>query len=356
MDTQRIQDEVILTRKLRDRLREASQGYSDDKIFLVFDRNTWSHCWPLVEGFRQVRTENILVVEAGEEHKTLDGVVTIWSRFGELGIDRMSLIVNIGGGMVTDLGAFAASTLKRGIAFINIPTTLLAMVDASVGGKSGINFRGFKNEIGVIRMPEKVFIHLPFLKTLGRDELLSGFAELLKAGLIADAGLWKELLTADVSDPVRPEWEEWIWRAIRIKQDIVAEDLNETGARKALNFGHTIGHAIESESLAVKTPVLHGFAVAWGMVIESRISATQIGLPWVQQDEIEKNLIRIFGALPDLSGKVSELISWMRYDKKNSGNQIHFTLLPSIGSFEVNHTLPEGEISRYLHAAGHFNG
>lgn len=341
-------NEVSLSSDLKADLRELSGPYPDDKIFLLFEKNTWTYCEPLIRGFRDVPDNHVLVLREGEEQKNIQQVMEVWSRFGEQGLDRRSLVINIGGGMLTDLGGFAASTLKRGVEFINVPTTLLAMVDASVGGKSGINFRGLKNEVGVIRQPHHVVLFLPFLKTLDRENMLSGFAEMLKAGLIADEGLWRRLKQFDLENYVEADLADLIWQSVRIKKRIVEEDPSETGIRKALNFGHTIGHAFESESLHAGTPCHHGFAVAWGMIAEACLSVSRLGLPAEDLKEIRETVIRLYGNLPDGFRKPEVLIPWMRFDKKNSDNQINFTLLEKTGKCRVNCTATEEEITHTL--------
>jgi 3-dehydroquinate synthase len=340
--------EVSLTSHLIEDLRELTGPFPDDKIFIVFEKNTWIHCWPLVKGFRLVPDDHILVLKDGEDQKNIDQVMEVWMRFGQLGLDRRSLIINIGGGMLTDLGGFAASTLKRGVAFINVPTTLLAMVDASVGGKSGINFRGLKNEIGVIRQPLHVLLYLPFLRTLDHDNLLSGYAEMLKAGLIADADLWNHLQRFDIEHYGEQELADLIWRSVQIKKLVVEQDPEETGIRKALNFGHTIGHAYESESLNLGAHIHHGFAVAWGMIAESYLSLKKLGLSERSFEEIRQTITRLYGNPPEGFRDAGVLIPWMRFDKKNSDNRINFTLLEETGKCRVNCTATNDEIAETL--------
>ena len=341
-------NEVSLTRDLHGDLRELVLPYPDDKVFLIYEANTWKHCHFYVQGFREVREDHILILDPGEEEKRIEQVMHVWDAFGSRGIDRQSLIINIGGGMLTDLGGFAASTLKRGLAFINIPTTLLAMVDASVGGKTGVNFRELKNEVGIIRQPLHVLIHLPFLRTLDPENLLSGFAEMLKAGLIADAGLWDQLRGFDLSGYKEEEFGKLIWRSVEIKKDIVEADPEEKGIRKALNFGHTIGHALESEALHQGQPVPHGFAVAWGMITEASLSHKELGLPAESVRVIRDTIRRLYGDPPVQLTDPDRLLSWMKFDKKNTGDRINFTLLERIGKCRVNCTVSEEEIRKVM--------
>lgn len=340
--------EVSLTRDLRSDLREITAGFPKEKVFLLFETNTYSFCWPLVNGFREIKDDNILVLEPGEENKSIEQVIRTWAEFGRKGLDRGSLIINIGGGMLTDLGGFVACTLKRGVAFVNIPTTLLAMVDASVGGKTGINFRGLKNEVGIIRQPMHVYIYPPFLSTLDRPNLLSGFAEMLKSGLVADQKLWADLRQYDFDFPDQALLESLIWRSVDIKKIIVDADPYETGLRKSLNFGHTIGHAIESEALHDGNPVPHGYAVAWGMVSEARLSSIKLGLPAASLEEIRQTITRLYGLPGPLLQDPGRILPWMRFDKKNTGDQINFTLLEEIGRCRINCTANEEEIIRSL--------
>lgn len=328
--------EVYMTHDLKQDLREATTGFADGKIFMIFETNTWKYCWPLIRGFKPVPETNILVLKPGEENKNIDQVMAVWDALGRAGADRSSLIINIGGGMLTDLGGFAVGTLKRGLACINIPTTLLAMVDASTGGKSGINFRGLKNEIGVIRQPMSVFIHLPFLRTLDRENLLSGYAEMLKAALIADRRLWEQLKYFDLDGYDEDELGSLIWRSIEIKTGVVESDPEERGMRKALNFGHTIGHALESESMRSGHPMAHGYAVAYGMVIEAILSNRKLSLSAASVDEIREVLTRLYGNPPAILKNTDVLLEWMKFDKKNRNNRINFSLLEEIGKCRVD--------------------
>jgi 3-dehydroquinate synthase len=328
--------EVSMTRDLKQDLREITSGFPDGKIFLIFETNTWNLCWPLIRDFRPIPEKNILVLKAGEENKTIDQVMEVWDVLGRAGADRSSLVINVGGGMLTDLGAFATGTLKRGLACINIPTTLLAMVDASAGGKSGINFRGLKNEIGVIRQPLHVFLYLPFLRTLDRENLLSGYAEMLKAGLIADRHLWEELKAFNLNGYDEEELGRLIWRSIEIKTDVVEADPEEHGIRKSLNFGHTFGHALESESMHAGHPLAHGYTVAFGMVKEAILSHHKLGLPITAVDDIQDAITRLYGEPPATLRQADILLEWMKFDKKNRNNKINFSLIDAIGSCKVD--------------------
>lgn len=337
-------NEVSLTNDLKTDLLDITAGFSDAKIFLIFETNTWNYCWPFIRGFRDIPDSNILILKPGEENKSIGQVTEAWDALGRGGTDRSSLVINVGGGMLTDLGGFIASTFKRGLAFINVPTTLLAMVDASTGGKTGINFRGLKNEIGIIRQPMHVFLYLPFLRTLDPENLLSGYAEMLKAGLIADRQLWGRLKEFDLNGYNEEELGRLIWRSIEIKKEVVDADPEERGIRKALNFGHTIGHALESESLHSGHALAHGYAVAYGMVVEAVLSGKKLGLPLESVNEIRETITRLYGLPPETIRKTDVLLEWMKFDKKNRDNRINFTLLDAIGKCRINMVASEEEI------------
>ncbi len=347
-DTNYNTDGISLSDNILEDLRAQVSGFPDDKIFIILDTNTEKYCWPVVKEFRDIDPKHILVIQPGEENKNLSQVEDVWNFLGQNKADRKSLVINLGGGMLTDLGGFAAGTFKRGISFVNIPTTLLAMVDASVGGKNGINFRGLKNEIGLIQQPEHVFLHLPFLRTIDDLNFRSGFAEMLKAGLIADKALWHDLKEYDLSARSENGLSDLLWRAVMIKKDIVVNDPNETGIRKALNFGHTIGHALESYSMKNGSSVLHGYAVAHGMVLEAGLSISFAGLKNSEFEDIVKTLRSIYGPIPKQIKLFEELIALMRFDKKNEQNRINFTLLNEIGSFSVNNYIEEDRIKEAL--------
>ncbi|MGZ4158944.1 MAG: 3-dehydroquinate synthase, partial [Bacteroidia bacterium] len=237
------------------------------KIFILVDENTLKFCYPqLVEKIEPFEHAEIIEIDSGEESKTIEVCVQIWSALSEYGADRKSLFVNLGGGVIGDMGGFIASTFKRGMDFINIPTTLLSQVDASVGGKVGVDMNHFKNEIGVFNDPSAVFINLNFLNTLDKRQILSGFAEIIKHALIADVNYWAKVRTADFAN--FDSFDELVKTSVYIKNTIVLEDPKEKGIRKVLNFGHTVGHAVETFFLEQdsKKHLLHGEAIAIGMI------------------------------------------------------------------------------------------
>lgn len=278
---------------------------------------------------------------AGEIHKHLGTCQSIWETISDYGGDRKSLIINLGGGVVTDLGGFVAATFKRGISFVNIPTSLLAMVDASVGGKTGVDFQGLKNQIGVIVPPAWVLIDPEFLNTLPSEEYRSGYAEMLKHGLIADAFYWKKL--SDYAQINTEDMQPLIQHSVGIKASVVEKDPYENGLRKILNYGHTLGHAIESyflESEADKT-LLHGEAIAIGMITEAFLSHKLCGLSAEAMEQIKLVFKQIYPRVEILPEAQSKIVDLLKFDKKNSHGRIKFALLEAIGTPMLDVEVPE---------------
>lgn len=301
------------------------------KIFILVDENTHEYCLPLLLG--NLSTElpfEILEIEAGEDMKNIQTANQLWEILTEMKADRNALMINLGGGVITDMGGFVASTYKRGIKFINIPTTLLSMCDASIGGKTGIDLMHYKNMVGTFALAENIFICTKFLETLPYKELRSGFAEMLKHGLIADKKHWEELIAIQTLSSTH--LENSIKNSMQIKQNVVDEDFTEQNIRKTLNFGHTIGHAIESLFLEGGNPILHGEAVALGMICETHLSFLE-GL--ISEDEekiVIENIRRFFGFLNIDDFEDAKIIELLQNDKKNSENSIKFSLITKIGS------------------------
>lgn len=303
-------------------------------IFFVVDENTHDMCLPyLLQSLEDLPRCEVLEVEAGEETKSSEVLVQLWMVMSELKADRHSLVINLGGGVITDLGGFLAGTYMRGLPFINIPTSLLAMVDASNGGKNGINLGHFKNRVGLFQKPEAVCVIPDFLETLTRREVVSGFAEMLKHGLIADAEYWNSLQSFNTALDV-PSLE-MIKQSIEIKQSFIDQDFKEMGPRKALNFGHTIGHAIESLSLKTAEPLLHGEAIALGMMAEALLSERYAALPSKQLTEI-LTAIGEFYSNVSFKASAEELLEVMLGDKKNRGDELRFSLITEIGNAVVD--------------------
>ena len=297
-------------------LNEYLRPYRNSKVFILLDENTLKHCvTELITKNEALHNAEIIEIDSGEENKTIDVCYQIWKTLAEFKADRKSLLINLGGGVITDMGGFIASTYKRGIDFINVPTTLLSQVDASVGGKNGVDFEGLKNVIGVFNEAKGIFVYPNFLKTLDKRQMLSGYAEALKHALIKDSNYWKLLKAGMLSDA--GNWSKLIVTSIHIKNDIVLNDPFEKNERKLLNYGHTIGHAIESYSLKNdEVTLLHGEAVAIGMICESYISCKQLGLPDAALNEIAETIMELYNPYLLKASEYHQLIELMKNDKK----------------------------------------
>ncbi len=338
---------VVMSQNLEEALTAAVATCEKDRIFILTDETTQQLCLPLVEGLACLKGAQYITIGATDTHKTLDSLSHVWEALGEGGATRHSLLINIGGGMVTDLGGFAASTFKRGINYINIPTTLLSMVDASVGGKTGINFRGLKNEIGVFNNAETVILDTRFLKTLDTENILSGYAEMLKHGLISDEKMWAELMNYDLRIQNLERLQQMVAESVAVKQRIVTEDPTEQGIRKALNLGHTAGHAFESFALS-KQPILHGYAVAYGLVCELYLSAIKTGFPTDKMHQTVNFIHEHYGRINITCDDYPQLLELMTHDKKNVAGVINFTLLGGIGDIRINQHATKDEIYEAL--------
>lgn len=339
---------VIVSGNLERDLVNAIAECEHDKIFILTDQTTHDMCLPKLQNFLCLKGAQSIVIKAGDTNKTLDSLAEVWTALSQGGATRHSLMINLGGGMVTDLGGFAASTFKRGIDFINIPTTLLAMVDASVGGKTGINFGGLKNEIGVFSDSKFVIINTQFLDTLDHDNICSGYAEMLKHGLISDNKHWAELVGFNLAQPDLAQLQRMVAESIKVKERIVTEDPHEHGIRKALNLGHTVGHALESFAMKHGRPVLHGYAVAYGMVCELYLSARKTGFPTDKMHQTVRFILDHYDRLPYTCDDYPELLELMRHDKKNTSGIINFTLLGGIGDIRINQTATKEDIEEAL--------
>ncbi len=305
------------------------------KVVVLVDENTRQHCLPILQQQLQLE-QKLLVIEikAGEQHKHFATCQYIWEQLLAHGIDRQSLALNLGGGVIGDMGGFCAATFKRGIDFVQIPTTLLSQVDASIGGKLGIDFQTIKNCIGLFKNPQAVCIDPVFLKTLPIEEVRSGLAEIIKHSLIADEIQWKNLMTIEDLNTV--DWSSILVPSLGIKKTVVEEDPFEKGWRKILNFGHTIGHAVESHALESSHPLLHGEAIAIGMICESYLSYKQTNLPEESLKEITHFILHIYGKRIIDKTSYPDLLDLMTKDKKNENDQINFTMLQSIGNPLIN--------------------
>ncbi|WP_276348007.1 3-dehydroquinate synthase [Daejeonella sp. JGW-45] len=332
----------------QDSLGELNNFISENnysKVFILADSNTEIHCLPAVQDVLKDIDYDLIEVTPGEENKNIDFCIGIWRMLLDFGAERSSLMINLGGGVITDMGGFAASTFKRGIDFVQVPTTLLSQVDASVGGKTGIDMDSVKNIIGTFTQPKAVFIHTGFLSTLDEREIRSGFAEVIKHGLIYDRSLFEKVRTAG------PEGlnDDIIYRSVEIKNEVVKEDPFEKGLRKILNFGHTIGHAVESYSLSHgHSPLLHGEAIAIGFICEAYLSFKKNGLSQADLDETVAAIRAVYPVYNLKKETYPALLDIMKNDKKNSGGNISFSLLSEIGTCGFDVFCTEEEIFESL--------
>ena len=327
-------------------LEQLIDRLSPDKVFVLTDKNSEHFCLSLIAGFSGFKEERTLIIEAGDDHKKLNALSDVWQFLSDGGASRHSLLINLGGGMICDLGGFAASTYKRGISFINLPTTLLSMVDASVGGKTGINFNGFKNEIGSFCSADMVLIHTPFLDSLDRENLLSGYAEMIKHALIDKPETLERLLEIDPGQISAEYLAALVADSVLVKDRYVAEDPRESGIRKALNLGHTIGHAFESLAMKKGHPVLHGYAVAWGIADELDLSVLRQEFPKEITDRVKAYIRALYGDHGFTFDDFEALYDMMKHDKKNRGDRINFTLLSKVGKPEIDVDCRKEEIER----------
>jgi 3-dehydroquinate synthase len=316
------------------------------RFFILTDENTAKYCLPVIQDrFAGIDNFDIIEINAGEESKDINFCIGIWRMLIDFGADRKSLLINLGGGVISDMGGFAASTFKRGIDFVHVPTTLLSQVDASVGGKTGIDIDSIKNIIGTFAQPKAVFIAYDFLKTLPLRQILSGVAEMLKHGLIMDADYWNALKNSDLSQPSL----ELIYRSVELKNKVVIEDPTEQGIRKALNFGHTIGHAVETNSLLNdENPLTHGEAIAIGMICEAYLSHKKTGLSVDELTEIVEVIGSLYPKYPLASTSYEVLLGIMLKDKKNQNGKINCTLLTSIGKCNLDNICTDAELCEGL--------
>ena len=343
-----MKQDIIISNNLGKDLQEAINKCEHDKVFLLTDETTRAKCFPVLENIPCLASATLITIGVSDEQKNIESLAKVWSALGQNGATRHSCMINLGGGMVTDLGGFAASTFKRGIDFINIPTTLLAMVDASVGGKTGINFNGLKNEIGVFNDSKAVIIDTRFLKTLDLMNIKSGYAEMLKHGLISDRSMWASLVNYDLDNPDLAVLQEMVAASIAVKEKVVESDPHESGIRKALNYGHTLGHAFESLALRRQKPILHGYAVAYGIIGELYLSATKKSFPTEKMRQTVSFIREHYGKMDIECSDYDNIIELMTHDKKNDSGKINFTLLSDIGEICINQTATNSEIAEML--------
>lgn len=344
---------IIFTNLVIEAIDDLVAELNSPKVFVLVDINTAQFVLPILKSqSKAVGEAEIICIPSGDANKTIAALQSIWKELSNNGASRQSVIINVGGGVITDVGGFAAATFKRGIRFINLPTTLLAAVDAAVGGKTGINFNGLKNEIGAFAMPEAVIISTLFFNTLPQQQMLSGYAEMLKHGLLDNKETFAELMKYNITQPpVTPDvLLHLIEKSVQVKQDIVDNDPKEAGLRKALNLGHTIGHAFESFAMNDrKSPIPHGYAVAWGLVVELILSHMQLGFPSDTLHQFAAYVKEHYGYFDITCDDYPALIDLMSHDKKNATpDAINFTLLKDIGDIRINQTATPDQIKSAL--------
>lgn len=340
--------EVIISKNLKQDIADVVGRIAHDRLFVLTDTTTLELCWPVVSSLPCLEPAQMITIGDTDDNKTLDSLVHVWTALQQGGATRHSLLINLGGGMVTDLGGFAASTFKRGLAYINIPTTLLSQVDASVGGKTGINFGGLKNEIGVFNQAASVILSSDFLRTLDLGNLLSGYAEMLKHALISDEKSWAELLRFDLEELDYEQLGTLVAKSVAIKEGIVEQDPTEKGLRKALNLGHTAGHALESLAMEEGRTILHGYAVAYGLICELYLSVVRCNFPKDRLRQTVQFIRQHYGCFDIDCKKYEHIYQLMTHDKKNMGDTINFTLLAGIGDIRINQQATKDEIFEML--------
>ena len=350
---------VVISKNLQQDILDAYNACEHDKTFILCDETTAKLCLDALQVerlspericlFNDIEAQ-LIVIPSGDDNKTIQSIASVWEALSKGGATRHSLLINIAGGMVTDLGGFAAASFKRGINFINIPTTLLSQVDASVGGKTGINFCGYKNEIGAFCDADTVIISSAFLKTLDNENILSGYAEMMKHALLKDNEMLAEHLNFDFDhDLDYDKLQSMVAESIAVKQKVVTEDPHEKGIRKALNLGHTFGHAFESWAMRHNCSVLHGYAVAWGLICELYLSAKKCDFPTDKLHQVASFVKDNYGKLGITCDDYPELLELMTHDKKNtSSSSINFTLLGNVGDIRINQTASKEEIEDAL--------
>lgn len=343
-----VKQDIIIAENLGPSLQEAIGRVEHDRLFVLTDTTTRNLCWPVISNHSSIIGAQMITIPPSDDAKTLETLSIVWTALQKGGASRHSLLINLGGGMVTDLGGFAASTFKRGMAYINIPTTLLSQVDASVGGKTGINFGGLKNEIGVFNCASSVILSSTFLRTLDSANLLSGYAEMLKHGLLSTDGEFNRLLGFDITDPDYDQLQCLVARSVGIKENVVEQDPTEKGIRKALNLGHTAGHAVESLALMEGRTILHGYAVAWGLVMELYLSVRKCGFSSMEMQRMATYVREHYGRFHYECKHYDRLYDFMLHDKKNEGNHINFTLLGGVGDVRINQAVTREEIEEML--------
>ena len=340
--------QIIKSIKITDDLKAVLDNTTYDKLFVLTDEHTDKQCYPLIESVPAIQQAQRVVIPANDSNKNLENLAQVWKFLTKNGATRHSLLINLGGGMITDLGGFAAATYKRGIAYINIPTTLLGSVDAAVGGKTGINFGGYKNEIGAFYPALHIIISAEFLNTLTQKDILSGYAEMIKHGLLDSEAIWDRTINFDLQTIDYNLLNDLVMESVLIKQRIVEKDPFEKNIRKALNLGHTIGHAFESFALDNDRAVPHGYAVAWGLVAELYLSHKLCNFPKETLDLVTQFIKQNYGTFEFNREDYNTLYQLMVHDKKNVGDTINFTLLGDVGNIQIDQTADRRMIEEAL--------
>lgn len=345
-----MQQQLIFTNYVAETIDKIHAAINPTSTFILVDFNTASFVLPRLQAESFVaRQAHVITIKAGDINKNLDSLQTIWRELTKAGCTRDSLLINLGGGVVTDIGAFAAATFKRGIRFVNIPTTLLGAVDASVGGKTGINFNNLKNLIGVFRQAETVIVSTTYFNTLNTQELRSGYAEMLKHGLLDDDKTLNDLLRVDVTEIDLEDLLPLLQESVNIKKAVVDSDPEESGLRKSLNLGHTAGHAFESLALDRKSPIPHGYAVAWGLITALVLSHIKLGFPSDKLHKVASYIVSQYGPYEFTCDDYPTLLAYMGQDKKNkAADQIGFTLLTDVGQVEIDQVIAPDDIRNAL--------
>ena len=348
--SERINESIIFTNGVAQAVDAMIEKLTPASVFVIVDVNTASFVLPRLQSESKViGGAKIITTKAGEIFKNLDTLSMIWKQLGDAGATGRSVVINLGGGVVTDMGAFAAATFKRGIPFINIPTTLLGAVDASVGGKTGINFNSLKNEVGLIRPAEYVIVSTTFFRTLTSQELLAGYAEMIKHGFITSKEMTGRLLGYDVTAYEPDSLLKLLEESVEVKCRFVNSDLNDKGTRRALNFGHTIAHAFESLAMERRSPLSHGYAVAFGMVVALVLSHLKFGFPSDELHRYAAYVAEHYGAFDISCDDYKQLLDFMHHDKKNDTTaQLSCTLLRDFGDVAINTPVSDEDMTAAL--------
>ena len=343
-----MKQQIIRTNNIEQDLSSYLKDLNYNGLFVLCDENTEKYCFPKIQSISEIQAAKKIIIPAGDDNKKIENLCKVWEFLSKNGANRKSLLINLGGGMLTDLGGFAAATFKRGIQFINISTTLLGAVDAAVGGKTGINFNGLKNEIGVFAPAIAVFIDAGFFTSLDQENFLSGYAEMLKHALLNSPRDLNKILSFDLDNVDYEKLNNLLFESVLVKEKIVEQDPTEQGIRKALNLGHTSGHAFESLSYELNNPIPHGYAVAWGVVCELYLSFIKLNFDKTDLIKTARFVKENYGAFPFDCKQYLRIYELMLHDKKNETPDINFTLLKFVGKIEINQTANKNEIEETL--------